>query len=96
MDHLRRAFPHCKYFKWATDRVERRLSKPTSEESTDGNSQGTTSAKPTTNEVKTKGHIVIHYTQGLYKIIKKICNKYGIQTNFKGNSTIKTLQFPQR
>ena len=47
--------------------------------------------KPTTNEVKTKGHIVIPYTQGLCKSIKKICSRYGIQTYFKGNSTIKNL-----
>ena len=54
-------------------------------------SQGTTSAQPVTNEVKTKGHIVIPYTQGLCESIKEICGRYGIQTNFKGNSTIKNL-----
>ena len=48
-----------------------RLNKPTSEESNDANNQGTTGAKPTTNEVKTKGHIVIPSTQGLCKSIKK-------------------------
>ena len=40
---------------------------------------------------KTKGHIVIPYTQGLCKSIKKICSKYGIQTLFKGNRTIKNI-----
>ena len=55
------------------------------------NSQGTTGAQPTTNEVKTKGHIVIPYTQCLCKSIKKICSRYGIQNHFKGNSTIKNL-----
>ena len=50
----------------------------------------TADAQPTTNEVKTKGHIVIPYTQSLCKSIKKICSRYGIQTHFKGNSTIKT------
>ena len=39
----------------------------------------------------TKGHIVIAYTQGLCKSIKKICSKYGIQTHFKGNKTIKNI-----
>ena len=49
-----------------------------------------------TNEVKTKGHIVIPYTQGLCKSIKKICSRYGIQTHFKGYSTIKDpLVFPK-
>ena len=46
-------------------------------------------APNTTNEVKTKGHIAIHYIQGLGESIKKICSRYGIQTYFKGNSTIK-------
>ena len=44
-----------------------------------------------TNEVKTKGNIVIPYTQGLCESIKKICGRYGIQTCFKGGSTIKNL-----
>ena len=34
------------------------------------NSQGTAGTQPTTNEVKTKGHIVIPYTQGLCESIK--------------------------
>ena len=38
-----------------------------------------------------KGHIVIPYTQGLGKSIKKICRKYGIQTHFKGNMTIRNI-----
>ena len=44
-----------------------------------------------TREVKSKGHIVIPYTQGLCENIKKICGRYGIQTHFKGCSTIKNL-----
>ena len=32
MGHLRKALTHCKYPKWALDRVERRLTKPTREE----------------------------------------------------------------
>ena len=55
------------------------------------NSQGTTGTQPITNAVKTKGHIVITNTQGLCESIKKICGRYGIQTHFKGNSTIKNL-----
>ena len=37
------------------------------------------------------GHIVIPYTQRLGESIKKICSKYGIQTHFKGNRTLKQL-----
>ena len=36
------------------------------------------------------------YIQGLCKIIKKICGRYGIQTHFKGGSTIKNLLVPPR
>ena len=38
-----------------------------------------------------KGHIVIPYTQGLGESIKTIYSKYGIQTHFKGNRTIKEM-----
>ena len=34
---------------------------------------------------------MIPYTQGLGESIKKICKKYGIQTHFKGNRTIKKI-----
>ena len=38
-----------------------------------------------------KGHIIIPFTQGLGASIKKTCRKYGIQTHFKGNKTIKNI-----
>ena len=37
------------------------------------------------------GHIVIPYIQGLGESIKHICTKYGIQTYFKGNSTLRQI-----
>ena len=80
--HLRNALTQCKYPKWALDKVERRLNKSSREVSDEAN-QGTTGAQSATNEVKTKGHIVIPYTQGLCETIKKICGRYGIQTHFK-------------
>ena len=85
-----KALTHCKYTKWALDMVVKRLTKGTSEDNV-ANSQGTTGIQPTTNEVKTKGHIFISYTQGQCESIKKICSRYVIQTHFKGNSTIKNL-----
>ena len=91
MEYLRNAPTHCKYPKWALDRVKKRLTKPTCEVSDRAKGQGTTCAQPTTNEVKTKDHTVIPYMQGLSKSIKKTCSRYGIQTHFKGNSTIKNL-----
>ena len=90
-DHLRKALTKCKYPKWALDKVEKRLNKSTSKVIDDANNQGTTDAQAVTSKVKTKGHIVIPYTQGLCKSIKKFCGRYGIQTHFKGGSTIKNL-----
>ena len=89
--HLRKALSKCKYPKWALDKVERRLNKPSSETSDGANNQGTTSTQPTTKEAKFKGHIVIPYTQGLCESINKICSRYGIQTYFKGSITIGNL-----
>ena len=71
--------------------MERRLNKPSSEASGGAKNQSTTGAQPATNEVKTKGHIVIPYTQALCESIKKICDRYGIQTYFKGSNTIRNL-----
>ena len=91
MEHLRKALIHSKYPSWTLDRVEKRLNKCTGEVHDGAEGQGTAGAQPTTTEVKTKGHIVIPYTQGLGESIKKICRRYGIQTHFKGRSTIKNL-----
>ena len=91
MNHLRKALTQCKYLKWASDKVDKRLNRPSREVIDEANNQGTEGAQPTTNEVKTKGHIVIPYTQGLCESIKKICGRYGIQTHCKGCSTIKNL-----
>ena len=64
MDHLRKALTQCKYPKWALDKVEKRLNRPSREVTDGANNQGATGTQATTNEVKTKGHIVIPYTQG--------------------------------
>ena len=96
MEHLMKALTNCKYPKWALDKVKKRLTRSTSEVNDGTNSQGTAGTQPVANEVKTKGHIVIPYTQGLYKSIKKVCGRYGIQNHFKGNSTIKTYCSPPR
>ena len=37
------------------------------------------------------GHIVIPYVQGLGESIKSTCSKYGIQTYFRGNRTLKQM-----
>ena len=91
MKPLRNAFTNCNYPKWALDKVEKRCTRSTVEVNDGANSQGTSGTQPTTNEVKTKGHIVIPYTQGLCKSIKKICGRCDIQTLFKGSNTIRNL-----
>ena len=68
-----------------------RLNRSTWEVIDGANSQSTTGVQPVTSKVKTKGHIVIPHTQGLCESIRKICGRYGIQTHFKGGSTIKNL-----
>ena len=90
-EHLRKALTKCKYPKWALDKVEKRLNRSSNEAIDGGNNQGTTGTHAATKEVKCKGHIVIPYTQGLCESIQKICGRYGIQTHFKGGSTIKNL-----
>ena len=71
--------------------MERRLNKPSSKASDGANNQDITGTRPATKEVKTKGHIVIPYTQGLCESIKKICCRYGIPAYFKGSNTIGNL-----
>ena len=92
-EHLRKALTQCKYPKWALAKVEKRLNRSSSEAIDGANNQGANSTPAATREVKSKGHIVIPYTQGLCESIKKICGRYGIQTHFlfKGGSTIKNL-----
>ena len=79
-EHLRKALTNCKYPKWALDKVEKRLNRSSWQVNDGGNNK----AQSANHEVQNKGHIVIPYTQGLCKSIKKICGRYGIQTHFKG------------
>ena len=56
------------------------------------NKQGTSTATTTSSRPNsTMGHIVIPYTKGLAESFKHTCGKYGIQTYFKGNTTIKQV-----
>ena len=72
-EHLRKALTKCKYPKWALNKVEKRLNRPSSEAIDGVNNQGANSTPAATREVKSKGHIVIPYTQGLCESIKMIC-----------------------
>ena len=70
-DHLRKALTKCKYPKWALDKVEKRHNKSTSRVIDGANNQGTTVVQAVTSELKTKGHIIILYMQGLLKVSKR-------------------------
>ena len=56
-----------------------------------GNPSTSTAPTTTSRTNSTMGYIVIPYTQGLVESVKNICGKYGIQTYFKGNTTIKQV-----
>ena len=90
-EHLRKALTQCKYPKWALDKMGKKLNRSSSEAIDGVNNQDANSTPAATREVKSKSHIVIPYIQGLCESIKKICGRYGIQTHFKGGSTIKNL-----
>ena len=97
LQYLRRALTKCKYPKWALDKVEWKIFNSWGDSNTQGKNpeKGTsipsskTRGRDHNKEKHSKGHIVIPYTQGLGESIKKTCNKYDIQTHFKGNMTIK-------
>ena len=71
--------------------MEKRLNSPSREVSDEANNPGTAGAQPATNEVKTKGQIVIPYTLGLCENVKKIHGRYGIQIHFKSSNTLRNL-----
>ena len=91
MDHLRKALTKCKYPKWALDKVEKRLNKSTSETIDGVNNQGTTGAQ--LSPMKSKLRVTLSYPT--HKVFVKASRRsvvgYGIQTHFKGGSTIKNL-----
>ena len=97
MEHLKKALIHCKYPKWALDKVEKRLTKPSSEVSNGADSQGTAGSQSTTNEVKTMGNIVIPYTQKVYvKASKRSAVGMVYRPTSKVTSPLKTYWFPPR
>ena len=88
----------CKYPKWALDKVERKFTNGSQENSNaepreedSNNPRSNTIGRDSMQDKYNKGHMVIPYTQELGESIKKICRKYGIQTNFRGNKTIKEI-----
>ena len=96
MDCIRKALTHCKYPKWALDKVEKRCNRSSREVNDGANSQGTAGSQPITKEVKTKGHMVIPYTQGLCKSIKWSVRGIVFRPTLKVIAPSKTYQCPPR
>ena len=96
MKHLRKALTYCNYPMWALDKVEKRFTRSTGEVNDGANSQGTAGTEPTTNEVKTKGHIVIPYTQGLCESIKRSVGGMVYKPTSKVLAPSKTYLSPPR
>ena len=64
--------------------MDKRFNRSTSEVIDGVNKQGTTYTQAATNGVKTKGHIVIPYTQGLCEVSKR----YVVDMAFKTTSKV--------
>ena len=98
IQHFKKALSKCKHPKWALDKVERKFTNRSQENSNAGPREEDSNI-PSSNSVgrdhtkdkHNKGHIVIPYTQGLGDSIMKMYSKCGIQTHFKGNKTIKQM-----
>ena len=96
MQHLRKALNNYNDPKWALDKVEKRLTRSTNKVNDRANSQGTAGTQPTTNEVKTKDHIVILYTQASAKALKGSVGGMVYTPTSKVITPSKTYSFPPR
>ena len=101
LQHLKEALVRWKYPRWAINKVQNKVLNGNQEDNGNnhvGNTSQDTSTSSGNNQTSTTsrgrpsmGHIVISYIQGLGESIKCTCTKYGIQTYFKGNRTIKQM-----
>ena len=80
-DHLNKVLRRFKYPMWASNRVNITQNKKKNEKGTSENSN--TSIK--------KPYIIVPYIQGMSESCKNISRKHGVETYFKGGSTIKDL-----
>ena len=69
----------------------------TNKASEDHNNNTTNTGNTSSTALKSMvGYVVVPYTKGLSESFKRICGKYGIQTYFKRNTTIRqTLMKPK-
>ena len=104
IQYLGEALVRWKYPRWAITKVQNKYINSNWEDnniynnnnqqdnSTQGNNNPSSNTEGgPTREKPNVAHVVISYIQGLGDGFKKIYGKYGIQTYFKGNITIKQL-----
>ena len=72
--HLRKALTQCKYPRWAFDKVEKRLNKPSREVTDGANSQGTTGAHTLPMKLEPR-FILLYLTHKVSESIRKICGE---------------------
>ena len=74
----------CQYPMWAINKV---LQKQQQQQ------KGTTNKRyiPSDQPTKKKCHIIVRYSQGICDSFKTICQKYGVQVHFKGETALKNL-----
>ena len=99
LQHLKEGLVRCKDPRWAINKVQNKVINGILEDSGNahvGNTSqdtntpsGNSQASTTSRGRPSMGHIVIPYVQGLEESIKCTCTKYGIQTYFRGNRTLK-------
>ena len=102
LEYLREALVRCKYSRWTIDKIQNKYNNSNWEDNGNNNTnQGkdstlgpnrVTCTKVSNNSNKSNaGQIVVPCIQGLEENLKKICSRYGVQTHFKGSTTIKQM-----
>ena len=101
LKHLKETLVRCNYPRWPINKVQNKFVNGKWEHNGNNHVDNTlqdTNGPSSNNQTTTilggrpsMGHIVIPYVQGLGENIKNTCNKYGIQTYFKGNRTLKQI-----
>ena len=84
LKHIEEVLSHCKYPKWAIDRMLHLQQE--GKENRNGRKKGNNIS-----QTNRRCHIVVPYSQGLCESYKNICSKYGVQVHFKGENTLKNL-----
>ena len=104
LKHLREALVRCKCRRWAINKIQNQYNNNNWEEIGNNNTNkaedSTLGPNRTTcievnnnnnNNSPNTGKIVVPYLQGLGENLKKMCSRYGVQTHFKGSTTIKQI-----